>query len=517
MQMLKRLNLSISCLVLGAGCASMTAHAADNTVTQLIVKLKPVEGSANARPQAMSRDLMFNLSAKTAANLTYKRPMAGDAHLVKLPKAMSLAEAQTFAQAVSQQAEVAYAEPDRMVHAAMTTPNDTYFAEYQWNMQSSTAYAGAINAVNAWDLTTGSTNTTIAVVDTGITSDHAEFSGRFHSYVQKNGYTDIGIDMISDSTSAADGDDRDWDPYDSAGDWHGTHVAGILGATGNNGIGVAGVDWQARILPVRVLGASGGSLSDVIEGVRWAVGDPAVPIYAGDNSYGYIPQNPYPAKVVNLSLAGEGGCSAVEQETIDFAIAKGASVVVAAGNDGQNLDLIPYSPATCQGVINVAAVDPAGLKASFSNYGSSITIAAPGTTVDDTKGIASTVGPGTSYANAEYSGTSMAAPHVSGVIGLMLAANPSLTPAQVKQFLMASARPSVDNAWAGSMGAGLLDACRAVKLAQGQSMSSCNGSSDNSGGGGGGGSFDWLMAALLSMGITWRKITTLVQRKGGES
>lgn len=508
--------LSTGLLSLGLSQSVMAADAFSPNVTRLIVKLKPTAATASKStlPRAMAADTVWRLSARAASKLTYQRPMAGDAHLLQLPNAMTLADAQVFAQRVAQQAEVEYAVPDRVLYP-MLTPNDQYFADYQWNLRSSQQYPGAINAVSAWDVTTGSSSTVIAVVDTGIASDHEDFTGRFAT--DSNGR--IGIDMISDDATAKDANSgRDWNPYDSAGDWHGTHVAGILGATGNNTVGVAGVNWQARILPVRVLGEGGGTLSDIIDGVHWAVGDPAVPVVVGSTSAGYIPQNTRPAKVVNMSLGGEGVCSAAEQEAISYALSKGAVVIVSAGNDGKNMDITPYSPATCSGVINVAAITPQGQKASFSNYGSSITLAAPGTTVDASVGIASTVGPASGYVNGEYSGTSMAAPHVAGVVGLMLAINPNLTPEQTKQILVASVRPHVDTSWA--MGAGLLDACRAVKLTQGQSMSTCDttsgggSSGDSSSSSGGGGSLDWLMLALLGSGLFARRAYGFVQTKG---
>ena len=496
--------LSVGVLLLGLTNPVSAADVLANQVTSLIVKFKPNTTMTNSGMKTRAAAVTWRLSAQTAAHLTYQRPMAGDAHLIQLPNAMTLADAQAFAKTVAQQPDVAYAVPDRVLHP-MLVPNDRYFASYQWNLQSAKQNAGAINALGAWDQTTGSSNIVVAVLDTGIASDHEEFSGRFAT----DSLEHIGIDMISDPALAADGNARDWSPYDSAGDWHGTHVAGILGATGNNNVGVAGVNWQARILPVRVLGAEGGMLSDIIDGLHWAVGDPAVPIVVGSGDYGYIPENTRPAKVVNMSLGGTGVCSAAEQEAIDYALSKGVSVVVSAGNDGQNMDVTPYSPATCEGVITVAAVTPAGQKASFSNYGSDVMLAAPGTTVDASVGIASTVGPASNYENGDYSGTSMAAPHVTGVISLMLGINPNLTPTQVKQLLTASVRPHVDTVWGNNLGAGLLDACRAVKLTSGQSMSDCDATS--SGGGsddssGGGGSVEWLTLVLLGYGVVRRRM-----------
>lgn len=439
-------------------------------VNQLIVKFKPSVSGRAADVQQLVKSRVAGWAANSASALSYRRPSVANMHLLKLPTIMSVEEAQYYARFIAQQADVEYAEPDVLMQPALV-PNDQYFAQFQWSLQAAERYPGSINTPSAWDVTTGSSNVTLAFLDSGIAMNHSEFVGR---YLSSN--TSIGIDMISDPVSALDGDGRDWQPQDDGyrvTNWHGTHVMGIAAATGNNRIGLAGVDWQAKLLPVRVIGANGGQLSDILEAIHWVVGDDKVPATVGDASGGYIPKNNSPANVINLSLGIQGECSSATQAAIDYALSKNASVVVAAGNDNVNLDIIPFSPSSCRGVINVAAITPDGLKASFSNYGSAIALAAPGTTEDATLGIASTIGPGTDYGNAEYSGTSMAAPHVTGVIGLMLSVNPTLSPSQVKTLLMNAARPHVDSTNAAVLGAGLLDACRAVKLTQGSSTASC--------------------------------------------
>lgn len=355
---------------------------------------------------------------------------------------------------------VAEVAPDVRMTADLT-PDDTYYAGYQ----SALFGTWGINAPAAWDVTTGSPSVVVAVIDTGITA-HPEFDGRVLP----------GYDFVADVLMANDGDGRDADPSDpgdwitsaeaSAGyfqgcpvddsSWHGTHVAGTIGAAGNNGTGVAGVAWGASILPVRVLGKCGGWSSDIAAAIRWAAGGAVVG----------APANPNPARVLNLSLSGPGSCDATTQSAIDTAIALGATVVVAAGNSGANV--ASYSPANCAGVVSVAALAGDGIRASFSNYGGGIGIAAPGASIASTLN-EGTQGPG-AHAYALSSGTSMAAPHVAGVAALALAVNPSLTAGQLRSLLLDTARALPVDASAGGCatvgcGAGLVDAAAAVAAA----------------------------------------------------
>ena len=259
--------------------------------------------------------------------------------------------------------------------------------------------------------------------------------------------------------------------------WHGLHVAGTIGATTNNGLGIAGVDQRARVLPVRALGMCGGWASDIADAIRWAAGLP-VP---------GLPPNPTPAKVLNLSLGGPGACTSIEQSAIDAAVGAGATVVAAVGNSASDLDVTPFSPASCNNVIAVAATTRFGDRADYSNFGSVVDIAAPGglKLTSDSEGIVSLSNAGTTTADlsptgwtyTSKQGTSMAAPHVSGVISLMLAANPTLSPAQIEQILKQTARPfspsprgagftcSSDPLALYHCGAGLLDAGAAVRAA----------------------------------------------------
>lgn len=254
--------------------------------------------------------------------------------------------------------DVEYAEPNYTYHASWT-PNDTYFSNgVQYAPQK-------VSAQSAWDITRGSSTTKIAIIDTGVDYNHPDLAGKVIK----------GYDYVSD----------DWDPMDQNN--HGTHAAGIAAAATNNARGIAGMAPNVSIYAVRVLDANGsGSLDDVANGIYHAV----------DNG----------AKVVSLSLGGPGSATSL-QNAVNYAVSKGVVVVAAAGNENTSA---PSYPAYYSGAIAVAATDRNDARASFSNYGSWVDVAAPG--VD----IASTVRNG---GYAYMSGTSMACPLVAGVAGLL--------------------------------------------------------------------------------------------------
>jgi serine protease len=365
--------------------------------------------------------------------------------------------------------DVEYAQPNYILRISDKTPNDPRYLE-QWHYFSNGTGTGqspgGINLPKAWDASTGSSAIVVAVIDTGILPTHPDIQGSPNLAP--------GYDMISDSFIANDGGGRDSDPTDpgdavATGEcysgspalpdsWHGTHVAGTIGVGHtNNGVGVAGINWNVKVQAVRVLGKCGGTTADINDGIRWAAG----------LSVPGVPANPTPAKVINMSLGTPPGnpcsMSPSTQAAINDAVAMGATVVVAAGNDAT--DASQVFPASCNNVITVAASDFRGsLATRYSNYGATVEIMAPGGDVrrDDNgdgrpDGVLSMVHPNAgSY--AYYNGTSMAAPHVAGVAALMLAQEPALLPSQLLAKLQANALPRNASQCPQPCGAGLLSA-----------------------------------------------------------
>lgn len=394
------------------------APATDVASDRFIIKLRDASASAPAR--------LSSIAGRTGRSITYLREMSGGAHVVLVTQSASTAG--VSGQSVAERnrllalqlmldPEIAYAEADRKLYP-MLVPNDPMYPQ-QWSYFEA---AGGINLPAAWDITTGSASIVVAVIDTGI-RPHVDLAGR----------TVPGYDFIGDITVSNDGDGRDADPSDPGdygcgnnSSWHGTHVSGTIGAATNNGVGVTGVNWVSKILPARVLGTCGGYISDIADAMRWSAGI----------SVAGVPANANPARVENLSLGGSEACSNTMQSAITDVVARGTVIVVAAGNE--NADVATSEPANCVGVIAVGATTRTGARASFSNYGTGVTISAPGTSILSTLNTGTTTPGSDSY--AFYSGTSMSTPHVAGVVSLMLSQNPALTPAQVKARLQATAR-----------------------------------------------------------------------------
>jgi len=423
---------------------------------QIILKYK-ASADVSGRNAPNQSDRMQALSAVAGIRLTYFRPMSGEAHVLRLPEYLPVADVQRIADRLMALPDVEYAEPDRIMRITLT-PNDTQYAS-QWHYFETYG----INAPAAWDITTGSSGLVVAVIDTGI-RNHADLSGR----------TVTGYDFITNVTTANDGNGRDNDASDPGdwitlnqcpggnpaqnSSWHGTHVAGTIGANSNNSTGVAGINWNSKILPVRVLGKCGGSTSDIVDGMRWAAG----------LSVSGVPANANPAKVLNLSLGGPSSCTATWQNAINAINAVGATIVVAAGNDNANAS--GYVPASCNGVITVSATNRTGNKASYSNFGAVVEISAPGGDggTGSPNAVLSTLNAGTTVPGADsyqfYNGTSMAAPHIAGVVSLMLSVNPTLTPAQVLSILQSTAQdfPGGSTCTTSICGSGIVDAAAAV-------------------------------------------------------
>jgi subtilisin family serine protease len=408
-----------------------------------------------ADPARSIDDALPALAARAGVALRVERRV-GDVHVLSLDDDVPAATLTRIAEALQADGAVQYADPVRRAHI-MRVPNDPMFAE-QWSL---TDMVAGIDATTAWNYTIGDPSITVAVVDTGILP-HPDLAGRVLS----------GYDFISDARRAGDGSGRDSDPRDEGdwrdvGDcglpfsepssWHGTFVAGLIGANGDNGIGIAGVDWGAKILPVRVLGRCGGTFDDILAGVMWAAGRPI----AG------APANPTPAKVINLSLGGEGPCDQAIQEGIDDALAQGTIVVVAAGNS--SADATGFAPASCSGVITVGAASRAGERTSYTNFGYRVDLSAPGGDFpSDDLLMVSTSNDGTTTPGApsykHEAGTSFSSPLVAGTVSLMLARNALLTPGQALSILQNTTRnyPPGSSCGAGACGAGILDAGLAV-------------------------------------------------------
>lgn len=346
---------------------------------------------------------------------------------------------------------VEYADPN-YIRSAQTIPNDQYYPK-QWHYKT-------IALPAAWDVSTGNSNVIVAVLDTGIRFNHPDLQGNLLS---------SGYDFVSDPQYAGDGNGIDSDPTAPSDNCngksepnHGTHVAGTIAAMSNNRIGVAGVAWNAKIMPVRVLGICGGTDADIMQGLLYAAGLP--------NNSGIVP--PQKAKIINMSLAGPVFNTSVQQ-VINKVVAQGVTVIAAAGNNAEKGNPINY-PCAYDNVICVGAITPTLSRSHYSEYNSYVDVVAPGGEGGSlsTYDVLSTVWDDAANQSAYrfMPGTSMASPHVAGVAALMLAASPSLTPAQVERILTGTAldlgSPGKDNEY----GYGLINAYLAVTNAAGTTL-----------------------------------------------
>lgn len=416
------------------------------------------DANASARERALAQAAARGAGGKGLA-LAHLRRLSVGGDVVKASRKLDRVEAESLMRQLASDPNVEYVEVDQVMKAILT-PNDTRYSE-QWGYFNST---GGIRADQAWDVSTGS-GVVVAVIDTGSTS---------HSDLNTN--TVAGYDFISDSGMARDGNGRDSNPQDqgdwyaanecggthpgSNSSWHGTHVAGTVAAVTNNAKGVAGTAFGSKVQHVRVLGKCGGYTSDIVDGIIWASG----------GSVSGVPANATPAEVINMSLGGSGSCSSSYQNAINAAVNRGSTIVVAAGNS--NVNVSNAVPANCSNVVAIAATDINGSRASFSNYGTGIDVSAPGVNILSTLNSGTTTPGSESYAS--YNGTSMAAPHVAGVVALMQAhASTPKTPAEVESLLKSTAR-ALPGSCSGGCGAGIVNAKAAVDAVGG-------------GGGGGGG------------------------------
>ncbi|MFF1324033.1 S8 family peptidase [Streptomyces chartreusis] len=437
--------------------AAQTEAAPGTPAERLIVGYK--SGAAEAKSNKAAEADAAAKGKEAGEDLDFKRRLGSGAALVDLGGNLSRTDVSDVVAEYRADPQVAYVVPDRL-NKPLATPNDTEYSK-QWDLFETTA---GMNVPGAWDVATGS-GVTVAVIDTGYVT-HSDLGANIVA----------GYDFISDATVGNDGNGRDSNPADpgdwtaanecASGDpaygssWHGTHVAGTIAAVTNNGKGVAGIAYGAKVSPLRVLGKCGGYDSDIIDAITWASG----------GTVSGVPANANVAKVINMSLGGGGACSTATQSAINAAVNRGTTVVVAAGNSNANAS--GYSPASCANVISVAAADRQGNRSYYSNYGTVVDIAAPGGETNSVaaNGILSTLNSGAQGPSTEnydyYQGTSMAAPHVAGLAALMKSANPALTPAQIESAIKTNSR-ALPGTCSGGCGAGLADAAKTVQAVSG--------------------------------------------------
>ncbi len=439
--------------------------------------------------QAVTTDAdVAGLAQRARLALARSRQVTSSMHVLYLQKTLYGASVNAMLKTLRADPAVEFADVDQRRYPH-TVPDDPLYqpsadASGQWFMGTPSATPltlggvasmdlSATDAVSAWSITTGSSGTVIADVDTGIRFDHpdlqrAGFGGRLlpgYDFVDQDhdptSGTALGTFLI-----ANDGDGWDPDPSDpgdwinatdqaykdSEGNllfpvadcavqdssWHGTRVVGVLGALTNNGVGVAGMTWNPYILPVRSLGKCGGYDSDIMAGMQWSAG----------LSVSGVPDNPFPADIINLSLGGPNTCSSDYKSVVSTLTSMGVVVVASAGNEGTSVD----TPGNCPGVLAVVGLRNVGTKVGYSSMGAEAGIGAPaGNCVVSTGGcyrsIDTTVNEGltvpttNSYTNQINSnlGTSFSAPIVSGVVALMRSVNANLTPAQLITRIKSSA------------------------------------------------------------------------------
>ncbi len=428
-------NTVASAVALAFIASMSTAHAAPPA--RLVVKSNPVMSAFSTESSAdMVIGKMSTMSALSNTLVQEVKTTWDGRSVVELSGNFTQAQLAQIIANMESDFSIDEVEIDRIMYPT-ATPNDPRYSE-QWHYFSAT---GGINANTAWNTTTGA-GVTVAVLDTGVVY-HNDLIGNLVG----------GYDFVSNTTMARDGDGRDADPSDpgdsyngGGSSWHGTHVAGTIAAVTNNNNGVAGVAYDAKILPVRVLGSGGGYSSDITDGIVWA---------AGGNVAG-TPVNNHPAQVINMSLGGAGACGSLYQNAINQAVSLGAVVVVAAGNSA--VDVSGATPANCNNVISVAATTSSGNRASFSNYGALIDVAAPGVNILSTHNTGYASPGGDSYST--MSGTSMAAPHIAGVAALVYASGIATSPAAIESRIVNTARAFPGSCY--GCGSGIADANAAV-------------------------------------------------------
>lgn len=453
--------------------------------TGLIVKFKTNSAEAkeirsfatarsNSRSVPNAYEEVKKAAKKTGVEVKSYEANALNTTTFKFNKVVDEKTAKTAVKKISELKNVEFVEPDLRMYAlanedaSSSAPNDPRYKD-QWDLKNTKV---GIGLEGAWKHSKGR-GVTVAVIDTGIIN-HPDL----HTNVVG------GYDFISDRWMARDEDGRDAD-YTDNGDWlkvgecgggsprkaqtsswHGSHVAGTIAAIANNKEGITGIAPESNILVGRVLGRCGGTSSDIADAITWTTG----------GSVPGMPKNEHPARVVNMSLGGYSRtCPKVYQQAIDAAVSRGAVIVVAAGNETQDARL--STPANCNNVITVGATGEKGNQSYFSNFGPRIDVSAPGGDYRQGKLILSTVDSSkTSPKGATYGdmqGTSQAAPHVAGLVALMLSAKPSLKSADVLDLLKENTK-EIGSCPSGACGAGIIDATKTMNAVVGDDNSNPN-------------------------------------------
>lgn len=421
------------------------ASARAMTVVGIVVRFTAPEPAERAEGnQAPPENVLQRIEGLPGFSLVYKRPMALGGHVFSLSEPIDHERFRDLEQALLALPEVGSVEPDALAQPRLI-PDDDYFY-YQWSLLATGDYSDSVkaavvgmNVTGAWDLVDEEHSITVAVLDTGLTEPPPIARARILP----------GFDFISSPERARDGDGWDDDPKDEGdfrgsnectestdardSSWHGTKMVSVIAERGDDGVGIAGIDWRASILPVRVLGKCGGVDSDVIDGMLWAAGHP-VP---------GAPVNNNPARIINLSLGSLGDAPCKQMYRQAFAILRSLDVVSVAGVGNDNADAAYFEPSNCLGPVSVGAVDHLGERASYSNWSDQgfVDISAPGgdRSRHGRNGLlvaTSDKGDQNPYDEPRIewtSGTSIAAAHVSGALSLAM----RLDPLQHVDLLMA--------------------------------------------------------------------------------
>lgn len=462
-----QLRLKALAFAVTATLMSVPAWSADRVNVSGLANNEPVDGiivtyradsakksSAAVLQRSLDRVAAASTSRGQALKLRHERTLGVGAELITTDRQLDRVDAENLMRQIAADPDVVAVEANIRLYPALT-PNDSFY-NLQYGFQNG---VGGSNANLAWDTGFRGAGKIVAVIDTG-----------YRPHVDLNANIINGYDFISNVATANDGNGRDssaLDPGDwsTAGQcgagqparnssWHGTHVAGTVAAVTNNAAGVAGMAFNSKVLAIRALGRCGGTLADIADAVTWASGGTVAGVPAvGANK----------ASVINMSLGGGGSCAgSVMQTAITGALNRGTVVVVAGGNSNANVS--GFTPASCTGagLIVVGATDSAGARASFSNYGAGVDVSAPGVQIASTLNAGTTVPAADNY--VYYSGTSMASPHVAGLVAMMRS-KPSTdcTPSACETLIKNNRKPfGVVPPAATPMGTGIIDALKTI-------------------------------------------------------